>query len=315
MIQRNAAVTNPTKPRFTETRHALTVEDSSGVQAYFARRQKFAASFSGSPAEGYDLMCAETPIADGVTLEEVEQGDVQGWWIRPANALPGRAILFLHGGGYMFGTATAYRGFASQIAVRGNVAVFSADYPLSSEHPFPAAYQTALALRHWLYREGMTQIALVGDSAGGGLALATLGETMAESPRIAAAVVYSPWLDLALTGAAFSNPDTNDPVFKRDAFGFIAAKYVGEADAKDPRISPLYGIPEHLPPIAIQVGTEEFLLDDSLRYAELAAKQGGVVQLDVFEGLHHVFQRCVADLSRARQAFDLTAQFISAHWR
>ncbi len=308
-------MTTPAEAELIESRHPLSEDDVRGKQAFFTRRSQRAASFVGSRREAYDEMTAETPRAEGVALEAADQDNVHGWWVRPTDAPAERAVLFIHGGGYMQGSAKAYCGFASQIAVRTSTAVFVADYPLAPEHPFPAAYDAAVAARRWLGSQGITQIALAGDSAGGGLALATLVKSVADSPTVAAAVVFSPWTDLALTGPSLNNSDTYDPIFRRDTIAALAAAYLGDANPRDGRASPLYGIPNTLPPLAIQVGTDELLLDDARRYAALAAEKGGEVRLDIFEGLFHVFQRCTEDLASARYAFDIAANFLSKHWK
>ena len=296
-----------------ETRHAISDEDRASEQTLLATMKKRFAEFSGSRRDGYDLMTAQTPVAEGLFFEQVSQG-VKGWWVRSPGASDHRAILYLHGGAYTLGTAKAYRGFASQLVVRAGVHAFVLDYPLAPENPFPAAYETALAARRWLRVQGVSEIALVGDSAGGGLALATLGETIANSPAVAAAVVFSPWTDLALNGASFNDPQTCDPIFQPGVVAAAAKAYLNGHDPKDGRASPLYRVPDVMPPLAIQVGTDELLLDDATRYGAFAAQKGGEVRLDIFEGMHHVFQRCTEQLSSARLAFDDAAHFLSRHW-
>jgi len=215
---------------------------------------------------------------------------------------------------YVLGSAKAYRGLASQVAARAGVAAFVADYPLAPEHVFPAAPKAAAALRRWLGAQEVSQIALVGDSAGGGLALSVLSDATTTSPAIAAVCVFSPWLDLALTGASFVSPDSHDPIFKPEMLAGPAMAYLAGADPKDGWASPLYAVPEVLPPLLIQVGGDEILLDDARRYAQAAAEKGGEVQLDVFEGLHHVFQGSTRDLPSARRALDEVAEFLNRHW-
>ena len=307
-------MTKSSNTGLVETRHVLSEEERQIEKSILAAIGRHFASFAGSRRETYDAMIAQTPIADGVTLEAVDENDVRGWWVRPAGARAGRAILFLHGGAYMLGSAEAYRGFISQIAVRAGVAAFVADYPLAPEHPFPAAFDAAVAARRWLASQGITRIALVGDSAGGALALAALDDPEASAPQVAAVVVFSPWIDLALTGPSFTSPDTHDPIFQREVLSGAATAYLGGADPRDGRVSPLYAVPKNLPPLAIQVGADELLLDDSRRYAALAAQKGGEVRLDVFEGLHHVFQRSTQELPNARRALDAAAAFLSRHW-
>ena len=210
------------------------------------------------------------------TLSEVREEPGIGM-VDPPHRTPAtaRAILFLHGGGYSLGTATAYRGLASQIAARSGVAVFVADYPLAPEAPFPAAYDAGLRAFDWIARDAARRVALAGDSAGGGLALALLGHSDNVATRAAAIATFSPWTDLALAGASFNDPRTVDPIFNRETVSTLAAKLIlSGADARDGRASPLYRISPQLPPTLIQVGTHELLLDDARRYATEAERLG-----------------------------------------
>jgi epsilon-lactone hydrolase len=214
----------------------------------------------------------------------------------------------------VLGSATGYRGFASQIAVRAGVATFVLDYPLAPEHPFPAAYDAVIVALKWMAKSGIREIALVGDSAGGGLALAALGDDGGRSLNIACVAAFSPWVDLGLTGPSSLSDETRDRVLTRPILAGGAAAYLGPANPADGRASPLYDIPGHLPPVAFQVGTDELLLDDARRYAAAAAQRGNTVQLEVYEGLHHVFQRSTHELASARYALDRIAAFMSRYW-
>lgn len=299
---------------WTEIRHLLSDEERQLERSILIATAEQRAQFVGPPREGYDAMTARTPLAPDVTLEAVDQDNMQGWWVRPANTPVDRVILFLHGGAYMLGSAKGYCGFASQIATRTGVATFVLNYPLAPEFPFPAAYDAAVNALRWLETLGFTQVSLVGDSAGGGLALASIGKPNGGLPTISSLIVFSPWTDLSLSGASFSDSRTHDPVFQPQIIANAAAAYLGGADPKDGRASPLYAVPDVLPPLLIQVGTDELLLDDSQSYAQEAAKRGGEVKIEIYEGLHHVFQRCVQDLPSARRAFDSAAHFLSTHW-
>ena len=296
----------------TETLHTLSEEDGALEQTLLAGRAPMVATTLDGQRASYDALTAQTPMADGVRSEIVEERDVRGWWVRPTGAPPDRAILFIHGGAYLLGSAAAYRGFASQVAARTGVATFVLDYPLAPEHPFPAAYEATVAALRWLGGEGIKQVALVGDAAGGGLALAALGGP--EATAVASVVVFSPWVDLALSLPSMNSPETYDPVFQRAILARAATTYLGGADPTDGRASPLYSVPEQLPPLAIQVGADELLLDDSRYYAREATARGGVVQLDVYEGLHHVFQRATRELPSARRALDAASAFVTQHW-
>ena len=308
------AATTATTSTSIETRHVLSDDERQIEQAVLAEIHALFSNPTGNQRETYDTMISMTPIADGVTLEAIDRDGVSGWWVRPTGAPADRAILFLHGGAYMLGSAKAYRGLASQVAVRAGVAAFVADYPLAPEHVFPAAPQAAAAVRRWLGSQGVSQVALVGDSAGGGLSLSVLGDAATTLPSIAAVAVFSPWLDLAMTGASVGSPDIHDPIFQPETLAGPAAAYLAGADPKDGRASPLYAVPEFLPPLLIQVGGDEILLDDARRYAQAAADKGGEVRLDIFEGLHHVFQGATKDLPSARRALDTVATFLNRHW-
>jgi acetyl esterase/lipase len=258
-------------------------------------------------------MTALTPIVSGVAMELVEEDDARGWWLAPQAPLPQRAILFVHGGGYHLGDARSYCGFASHFASQTRSAVFVVDYPLAPEHRFPAAYDHVLRARNWLAARGNRQIAIMGDSAGGGLALAVLGEPL-KSAVMTSVVTFSAWTDLALAGTSFSDPATPDAIFKPDLLVGLAGSYLGGADPLDRRASPLYQLPDTLPPIALQVGSDEILLDDSRRYAWAAAKKGGEVRLDIYDGLYHVFQRDIGAVEAAQQATASAAAFVAGHW-
>jgi acetyl esterase/lipase len=306
------------KTNLIETLHQLSAEEALIEQAdLIAGRARYAA-YAGTPRENYDMMTSGTPIAPGVELEEVRaEGNpegLSGWWVRPQGAPADRAVLLIHGGGFCLGSALGYRGFGSQIAIRTQCAVFVSDYPLAPEHPYPAAIDASVHACRWLATQGIKQVALAGDSAGGCLALALLAEDLSQAPVVTAVAVFSPVTDLAMTGASFHDPNIVDAIFQPAMLAALENKYLGQADPKG-RISPLYHIPDALPPILIQVARDELLLDDARRYAALAAERGGEVLLDIYDGLHHVFQRATDTLPSARRAFDDVATFYARHWK
>ena len=308
-------MTNTIQTTFVETLHILSDDERKIEQAVLAEIHQLFQNPPGNQRETFDRLIAKTPIADGIMLEAIDRDGISGWWVRPPGAPVDRAILFLHGGAFMLGSAKAYRGLASQVAIRAGVAAFVAEYPLAPEHVFPAAHDEAAAVRRWLGAQGISQVALIGDSAGGNLALSVLGDTETTSPAVSAIAVFSPWLDLAMTGASFTSADVHDPIFVDTAMlAGPAAAYLSGADPKDGRASPLYDVPESLPPLLIQVGGDEVLLDDARRYVQAVADKGGVVQLDIFEGLHHVFQNAAKELPTARRALDAVAAFLARHW-
>jgi epsilon-lactone hydrolase len=274
----------------------------------------FWAREKGTPRLVYDKFIAACPVADGVAFDLVEEPRVHGWWARPPHAAVGRAILFLHGGGYGLGSALAYRGFVSQIACRTGIAVLAIDYPLAPEAVLPAAPEAAISAWDYLVGAGFGRIAVAGDSAGGGLSLVTLTRLSKDGrgARAVAGAMFSPWTDLAFTGASMTDPAVVDPLIGHEYLRGCADRYRGTFDASDPLASPLNGNLAGLPPLLIQVGTDELLLDDSRRFAARAAEAGVPVQLELWEGMHHVFQLDVAHLESSRTALDRTAQFLRA---
>jgi monoterpene epsilon-lactone hydrolase len=301
--------------RAYEHRIPLQADDREAERALL---QKFAEFWSNTKADlrtTYDTFVAATPLAPNVTFDDVQGSarDVRGSWCRPGETNREHAILYLHGGMYGLGSAHAYRGLASQVAARAGLATFVLDHPLAPEHPFPAAVDSAAATLAWLAAQGIRQVALVGDSSGGGLSLVTASAKRVE-PAIVGCAVFSPWTDLALAGSTFHEPEFEDTLLTREALAGSAKAYAGSTDPRDPRVSPLYDVPRDLPPVYIQVGTRELLLDDARRYAARAASQGVRVQLDIWEELHHVFQLNVNELASSRRALDLAAEFIRARF-
>jgi monoterpene epsilon-lactone hydrolase len=273
------------------------------------------ADFGPAGRSAFDDLMARTPAADGITYEAAAVGGVPGWWCRPASAIAGGAILYLHGGAYVVGSAQAYRHFAGQIATRAKAPLFVAEYGLAPESPFPAAVDDAEAAYRGLADAGFASLAIAGDSAGGGLALVTAARmTHAASggrtPSPSAVCVMSPWTDLALTGDSLESRARHDPLLTRGALENASRLYLGQADAKDPRASPLYGEPVGLPPVLLHVGEDEILLDDARRYADLMAKSGSAAELHVWQGMTHVFPANLALLQAAREALDIAGEFL-----
>lgn len=268
----------------------------------------------------FDNLIEKTPEAEGVTYEVATIGGVAGWWCRPRRqATEGAAILYLHGGAYVLGSAAAYRNFVGQIAARANASIFVADYGLAPEHPFPSAIDDAEAVYHGLAESGLSRLILAGDSAGGGLALALLLSMTAAArggtlPKPLAAVVMSPWTDLALTGESIAARATSDPLLTREALEQAAQLYLGDADRNDPRASPLYGEFVGLPPVLFHVGEDEILLDDSARLADRIEAVDGVAQMHVWEGMTHVFPSNLS-LKAANEALENIGTFLQEHFR
>ncbi len=263
----------------------------------------------------FDSMVEQTPAAASVTYEAANVGGVWGYWCRPAAAQENAAILYLHGGAYVAGSAQAYRHFAGQIATRAGTAVFVAEYRLAPEHPFPGAVDDADAAYRGLADLGFTEIALAGDSAGGGLALATLAAAAASAqdgsgvmPKGAA--VMSPWTDLSLSGASLETRAEADLMLTKASLADMAHLYLGSHDPRDPRVSPLFGDLNGFPPILLHVGDTEVLLDDSRCYGEKAAAEGVRAEVHVWEGMPHVFPASLGILAAAEPALDNIGAFL-----
>ena len=288
----------------------LDVEDIAAGRALRMHFARFWSEAQKEPRASYDRFIAWTPIAAGATFRESDIAGSRGLWCLPADAAPGCAILFLHGGGYTLGSSAAYRGFASQLAVRAGAAVFLLDYPLSPETKLPLALALSVDTIECL-QERFPTVSVTGDSAGGGMTLAALAESRGRGIPIAAAAVFSPWTDLTLSGQSAQDLAIGDPLLDVAYLRAAAAGYLGSTPAEDPRASPMTDVPGGLPPILIQVGSDEVLLDDSRRYAEAAKAAGNDVVLEVWQGMHHVFQLNVAELVSARRALDRAAQFLN----
>ena len=253
------------------------------------------------------------PAAPNVRMEPDVVAGVPGWWCRPSDARDDAALIYYHGGWYMLGTAKAFCNQASHFAALTRSNTFIPEYRQAPESPFPAAYDDALAVYFELAGRGVGQIALVGDSVGGSLALLVLAAAACSKagPKPAGAVAMSPVTDLTLSGVTMQTRADADPIFSREMVAHFVEAYLKGADPRDPRASPLFGKVTALPPIRIDVGDQEILLDDARRYAELAEKAGVDVTLGVWAGLPHTFQGMIGRLEGAVQAIQVEAEFLN----
>jgi acetyl esterase/lipase len=262
----------------------------------------------------FDAMFAATPGAADVRVEAATVGGIDGFWLRVSNARPGARILYLHGGGYVLGSAQALTHFAGQIAARAGADAFVPDYRLAPEHPFPAAIDDAVAAYRGLVAERAEGIVVVGDSAGGGLTLALLSILAADKTegmvQPVGAAVMSPWTDLALTGDSFETRAEADPIFTRGVLQGFADLYLQGQDAANPKASPLYAQLNGLPPIRIDVGDNEVLLSDAIRYTERALAAGVEITLSVWEGMPHVFQSSLGQFLAAERSVNAIGDFL-----
>ncbi|MEZ2331353.1 alpha/beta hydrolase [Mesorhizobium sp. RCC_202] len=297
------------------TIHSLLPEDAPAVAAMRQAASAHKGEKLGPEARPmFDAMFAATPAAADVRIEPATVGGIAGFWLRLPNARPGARMLYLHGGGYVLGSAQALTNFAGQIAVRVGADTFVPDYRLAPEHPFPAAIDDAIAAYRGLVAEGAERIVVAGDSAGGGLTLSLLSILADDKTKgmvqPAGAAAMSPWTDLALTGDSFETRAGADPIFTRGVLQAFADMYLQGQDATNSKASPLYAELNSLPPIRIDVGDDELLLADSIRYADRARAAGVEVTLSIWEGMPHVFQSSLGHFLAAEQSVDAIGAFL-----
>ncbi len=256
------------------------------------------------------------PLAPDVTCQAVEANGVPGEWISTPEADGSCVIYYLHGGGYAIGSVNTHREMVSRIARAAKARALAINYRLAPEHPFPAAVEDAVTAYRWLLDSGISpeRIVIAGDSAGGGLALATLIALRdAGDPLPAAAVCISPWTDLAVTGATMDSKAAVDPMIRKEDAIEGAKLYLAGADPRTPLASPLYADLAGLPHLLVQVGTSETLLDDSVRLAERARAAGVDVTLEQWEDMIHVWHFFAFILPEAQQAIARIGEFVREH--
>jgi acetyl esterase/lipase len=233
-------------------------------------------------------------------------------WTEPTTKSIDRAILYLHGGGYVIGSTTTHRGLIARISLASHARVLAINYRLAPEHPFPAGLLDALSTYLWLLEQGINPqyLALGGDSAGGGLSLAVCLTLRAlHVPLPAALFLISPWTDLTFSGDSVTSRADRDPVLAITD-DWLENAYAGGYPISHPLISPLFADLSGLPPMLIQVGTEEILFDDSARLSERVIQSGGNATLEIWEGMWHVFQAFAPYVPEAVKAIDQIGSYL-----
>jgi epsilon-lactone hydrolase len=261
-----------------------------------------------TPAEArasFSAMIAAAPLSPDIVFEQTTLGGVPTLTSHVPGDAAGRALLYLHGGAYVIGSPQDYRSLTGELGRAAGARVFVPDYRLAPEHPFPAAVDDAMAAYRALLASGASPASIVvaGDSAGGGLALAMLiAARDAGLPMPAGALVVSPWVDLACVGATMTSKACEDPSLRRDGLLSMAKHYLQSAPANHPLASPLHANLEGLPPLLIQVGSAEILLDDAIRLAGVAAAAGVPLRLEVWPDMPHVWHFFQFALREGREA-------------
>ena len=261
------------------------------------------------------MMAAMTAEPDGVTYETVDADGVPAMWVTPEGADPHKVVMYLHGGGYVIGSMHSHAKLVGHICKAAGVRGLNVDYRLAPEHPHPAAVEDAIIAYRWLLTEGIApgRIVISGDSAGGGLTVATLVAIRdRDLPRPAAGVPLSPWIDLEGTGESMTTRAHLDLVVDATGLKGMADMFLQGQSASDPLAAPLHANFEGVAPMYIQVGDEETLLDDSARLAERASAAGVDVRIDVFPEMQHVFQLGAGNLPEADEAVARIGEYIRA---
>ena len=255
-------------------------------------------------------------VEGAATFERVNAGGVPAEWVAAEGAAAGRAVLYLHGGGYVVGSVRTHRVLMAGLSQASGARVLGLEYRLAPEHPFPAPVEDSVAAYRWLLGEGYDagNIAIAGDSAGGGLTVAAMVQLRYLGlPMPGAAVCFSPWVDLEGIGESMDANAEIDPMVQREGLAFMAGAYLGGLDPRAPLAAPLYADLQGLPPTLIQVGSAETLLDDATRLAGKTRAAGVDAQLDVWEDMIHVWQLFAPILPEGQQALAQAGEFIKKH--
>ena len=296
--------------------HPVTQQDKAAMAAMRAIVEPNKGRMQGTAArDAFDGIMSGVKAPSGVTYHEDKLGEVSGWWCRPANSQPGKAIIHLHGGWFNWGSAQAFRHLVGQIAAQTQVEAFIPEYRLAPEHPFPAAIEDAQACHRELVNRGTPLVAVTGDSAGGGLALSLLAiatnSAFSNGVIPVGAVVLSPVTDLTLSGQSWQSRAAADPYFIQSQAAGLVNAYLAGTNPNNPMASPLYGSLAGLPPIRVHVGDDEVLLDDSRRYVERAIEAGVDAKLDVWEGMPHGFLGGIGNLNASAQVLEAIGEFLA----
>ncbi|MGB5191575.1 MAG: alpha/beta hydrolase [Polyangiales bacterium] len=263
------------------------------------------------------LVSIANPVSRAASTSTLEVEGMFAVRARPKSSEPNRTVLYFHGGAYCIGSWQTYRGLITHLAVAADAVVYSPNYRLAPEDPHPAALEDGMLAYRWLLDQGIRpgQIALAGDSAGAGLALAT-AVALRDSglPLPASIVLLSPGVDLSGDYPSMRQNARKDPMIRPSWFHLCASLYLGGRPPDDPACSPLFANHEGLPPMLIHVGTDEVLLDDSTRLAERCREAGVDVTLKVFEGMWHEFQIHAGLLKESDEAAAEIGEFLQSHF-
>lgn len=264
----------------------------------------------------WEAAAAQVTLPPAITVTPFATPTVSGEWVSSSLSPTQPVLFFLHGGGYSAGSCRTHRELAARLCLASGVRVLLIDYRLAPEHPFPAALEDATVAYQWLLSQGVAPESIVigGDSAGGGLAMATLLWLRDQQlPLPGAGVLLSPWVDLTLTGESLQSRAEVDPLCSYAGLHSAAQLYLGETAAQTALASPVYGELHGLPPLLIQVGDHEVLLSDATRLAERAQATGVTVKLEIWEEMWHVWHFWAGAMPEGQQAIDRIGTFVQQH--
>ena len=264
----------------------------------------------------YEQFTGQFELPEDAVFDQVGAGGVSAEWISTPGVSEDRVVMYLHGGGYMIGSMRTHRSPLSYLSRVSDARVLGLNYRLAPEHPFPAAVEDSVAAYSWLLSEGVSpgRIVIGGDSCGGGLTIATLVALKYFGyPLPAGGISHSGWSDLAHTGDSFVTKAEADPLIDKEMLEGMAAAYLGDRSRTTPLASPYYADLRGLPPLLLQVGSAEVLLDDSLRLTDRAKEAGVDVTLEVWDDMPHVWQAFATFLPEARQALKSCGEFVKKH--
>lgn len=266
----------------------------------------------------FEAQRALIPLPPDVKVEAITAGSVAAEWVRTSEPDLHRVVLYVHGGGFVWGSCTSSRTVAATFARVAQARVLVLDYRLAPEHPFPAAPQDCLAAYHWLLDSGVSpeHLIVVGDSAGGGLVLALLVKLAQEAlPQPAGAVLISPWLDLTLSGDSYTRNTQTDFMESRELLLEMRQSYLGAHDPRSELSSPLFAEVSGLPPLLVYAGSDELLVDDAIRLGERLRQVGGSVELQIGEGFWHTWPitATMRPFPEGTQALERIGAFVRSH--
>ncbi|MDJ0706596.1 MAG: alpha/beta hydrolase [Leptolyngbyaceae cyanobacterium MO_188.B28] len=267
----------------------------------------------------YEGLSEILPTPTDAQVETVQINDVLADWVAAPKASEGRIILYLHGGGYVFGSRNTHRPLAYNLSAASNARVLLLEYRLAPENPFPAALDDAVSAYRWLIQERgfeSRQVAIAGDSAGGGLTMAALvALRQSEEPLPAAAVCISPWVDLEGRGVSMESKAEVDPVVQPWMVQQFATWYLNGVNPHTPLAAPIYADLSNLSPLLIQVGSNEVLLDDAVLLANLFRAAGGSVELKIWPNMIHVWHLFAPMLAEGQDAINEAGQFLNQYFQ